>query len=162
MTKLPVAMNFIAHGAGGAPEVLVPAQGPLPSPAPDEVLIRVLATGVNRPDVAQREGSYPPPPGASPSAGGPPEYAFRVRRLGADFLVDARALPGGGAALPPWSQLRMAHLVGAEGPGTRVQVGLYACSPLGAGFAAHFRAFSISPGRLPQDVKAHAEPSAPA
>jgi regulation of enolase protein 1 (concanavalin A-like superfamily) len=88
-------------------------------------------------------------------AAGPPEYAFRVRRLGADFIVDARAVPGGGAAPPPWSQIRMAHLAGAEGEGgaAPVQVGLYACSPLGAGFAAHFRAFSITPGRLPQDVK---------
>ena len=66
---LPTEMTYIAHGAGGAPEVLVPARGPLPVPAEDEVLIRVLATGVNRPDVAQREGKYPPPPGASPILG---------------------------------------------------------------------------------------------
>ena len=43
--------------------------GPVPAPQPDEVLIRVLAAGVNRPDVAQRSGSYPPPPGASPLLG---------------------------------------------------------------------------------------------
>ena len=45
------------------------ATGPVPGPKPDEVLIRVQAAGVNRPDVAQRQGSYPPPPGASPILG---------------------------------------------------------------------------------------------
>lgn len=66
---LPQSMTYIAHGAGGGPEVLVPATGPLPAPRPDEVLIRVQAAGVNRPDVQQRSGSYPPPPGASPIIG---------------------------------------------------------------------------------------------
>jgi NADPH2:quinone reductase len=69
MPSLPQEMTFITHGAGGAPEVLVPARGPLPVVQPDEVLIRVIATGVNRPDVAQRTGAYPPPPGASPILG---------------------------------------------------------------------------------------------
>ncbi len=69
MASLPQEMSFIAHGEGGGPEVLVPARGPVPSPQADEVLIRVLATGVNRPDVAQRSGAYPPPPGASPIIG---------------------------------------------------------------------------------------------
>ena len=45
------------------------APGPVPQPKPDEVLIRVAAAGVNRPDVAQRQGLYPPPPGASPILG---------------------------------------------------------------------------------------------
>lgn len=49
----------------GGPEVLVPARRPIPQSGPGQVLIRVEAAGVNRPDVAQREGSYPPPPGAS-------------------------------------------------------------------------------------------------
>jgi NADPH2:quinone reductase len=53
----------------GAPEVMGVASGPTPSPRPDELLIRVAAAGVNRPDVAQRQGSYPPPPGASPILG---------------------------------------------------------------------------------------------
>jgi len=69
MTALPQEMTFIAHGSGGGPEVLVPARGMLPTPGADEVLIRALAVGVNRPDVAQRSGSYPPPPGASPIIG---------------------------------------------------------------------------------------------
>ena len=66
---LPADMMFVAHGAGGPAEVLVPARGPLPSPRPDEVLIRVEAVGVNRPDVLQREGKYPNPPGANPVLG---------------------------------------------------------------------------------------------
>lgn len=69
MPSLPQEMTYIAHGAGGGPEVLVPARGPLPVPQPDEVLIRVMVAGVNRPDVQQRSGSYPPPPGASPVIG---------------------------------------------------------------------------------------------
>ena len=69
MATLPQEMTLIAHGAGGGPEVLVPARGPVPAPRADEVLIRAMAVGVNRPDVAQRSGSYPPPPGASPIIG---------------------------------------------------------------------------------------------
>ncbi|HBK09168.1 MAG TPA: NAD(P)H-quinone oxidoreductase [Acetobacteraceae bacterium] len=66
---IPQTMSYVqANGAGG-PEVLGLATGPVPTPRPDEVLIRVLAAGVNRPDVAQRQGSYPPPPGASPILG---------------------------------------------------------------------------------------------
>ncbi|HEX3644160.1 MAG TPA: NAD(P)H-quinone oxidoreductase [Vicinamibacterales bacterium] len=49
----------------GEPEVLVPVERPIPKPATDEVLIRVAAAGVNRPDVFQRRGRYAPPPGAS-------------------------------------------------------------------------------------------------
>ena len=62
---LPSTMTYIAAAAPGGPEVLHPATGPLPVPAADEVLIRVQAAGVNRPDVQQRLGAYPPPPGAS-------------------------------------------------------------------------------------------------
>lgn len=69
MAGLPQEMTYIAHGAGGGAEVLVPARGPLPEPRADEVLIRVMVAGVNRPDVQQRSGSYPPPPGASPIIG---------------------------------------------------------------------------------------------
>jgi putative PIG3 family NAD(P)H quinone oxidoreductase len=49
----------------GGPDVLRPVETPVPQPAPREVLIRVAAAGVNRPDLMQREGKYPPPPGAS-------------------------------------------------------------------------------------------------
>jgi NADPH2:quinone reductase len=81
MAALPQNMTYIAHGAGGAPEVMVPASGPVPKPRDDEVLIRVLAAGVNRPDVAQRKGEYPPPPGASPFLG--LEVAGEVAAVGA-------------------------------------------------------------------------------
>ncbi len=49
----------------GEPDVLVSVERPTPAPGPDEVLIRVAAAGVNRPDIMQRRGKYPPPPGAS-------------------------------------------------------------------------------------------------
>jgi NADPH2:quinone reductase len=67
--SVPQTMTHIAADGAGGPEVLEPVQGPVPAPKPDEVLVRVLAAGVNRPDVAQRQGSYPPPPGASPLLG---------------------------------------------------------------------------------------------
>ncbi len=66
---LPRAMRAIIAAAPGEPEVLTLAEAPVPTPKPDEVLIRVLAAGVNRPDVQQRKGLYPPPPGASPLLG---------------------------------------------------------------------------------------------
>lgn len=58
-------MRAIEITAAGGPEVLRPAQRPQPQPAAGELLIRVAASGVNRPDVLQRKGLYPPPPGAS-------------------------------------------------------------------------------------------------
>jgi NADPH2:quinone reductase len=66
---LPAQMTHIEMAGTGGPEVMQLATGPLPEPKPDEVLIRVMAAGVNRPDIAQRQGSYPPPPGASPILG---------------------------------------------------------------------------------------------
>jgi NADPH:quinone reductase len=66
---IPQTMTYVRANGAGDPEVLVLATGPVPAPKPDEVLIRVQAAGVNRPDVAQRQGSYPPPPGASPILG---------------------------------------------------------------------------------------------
>jgi len=97
--SLPIHMRYIAHTAGG-PETMVIAEGPLPVPAADEVLIRVQAVGVNRPDVAQRAGSYPPPPGASPILG--LEAAGEVAAVGADvtsYRVGDKvcALTNGGA-----------------------------------------------------------------
>lgn len=65
MTSVPTDMTAIAISAPGGPEVLQPAARPVPTPAAGEVLIRVAAAGVNRPDVLQRMGFYPPPPGAS-------------------------------------------------------------------------------------------------
>jgi putative PIG3 family NAD(P)H quinone oxidoreductase len=61
---LPQTMRAIDPDTPGGPEVLVPVERPVPAPGPGEVLIRVAAAGVNRPDVVQRQGFYPPPPGA--------------------------------------------------------------------------------------------------
>ena len=67
--SIPPTMTYVLADGAGVPEVLKLATGPTPTPRPDEVLIRVQAAGVNRPDIAQRQGSYPPPPGASPILG---------------------------------------------------------------------------------------------
>ena len=77
---LPTTMTVIeAKGAGG-PEVLVPAMRPLPAPGPGEILIEVKAAGINRPDVLQRQGLYPPPKGAPDILG--MEVAGKVVALG--------------------------------------------------------------------------------
>ena len=65
----PATMRYVRATEPGGPEVLVVASGPVPEPRPHEVLIRVEAAGVNRPDVLQREGRYPPPADASPVIG---------------------------------------------------------------------------------------------
>ena len=64
MTAIPTTMNAIDPAEPGGPEVLVMVDRPVPSPAAGEVLIRVAAAGINRPDAMQRQGKYPPPPGA--------------------------------------------------------------------------------------------------
>jgi NADPH:quinone reductase len=81
-TPLPTTMRYVAAAAAGGPEVLAIGTTDVPVPAADEVLIQVLAAGVNRPDVVQRKGLYPPPPGASPILG--LEVAGAVVRVGAD------------------------------------------------------------------------------
>jgi NADPH:quinone reductase len=65
MEKVPSQMTVIGISKPGGPEVLLPETRAVPTPGPDEILIKVMAAGVNRPDVAQRMGHYPPPPGAS-------------------------------------------------------------------------------------------------
>ena len=61
---LPTRMTAIAISAPGGPEVLVPEERDVPKPGASEILVKVAAAGVNRPDVMQRKGQYPPPPGA--------------------------------------------------------------------------------------------------
>lgn len=63
--SIPDTMTAIGFSAPGGPEVLAPQVRPVPRPGEGEVLVRVVAAGVNRPDVLQRQGGYPPPPGAS-------------------------------------------------------------------------------------------------
>ena len=65
MSALPATMTAIEITEPGGPEVLKPAERPMPMPGAGEVLIKVAAAGVNRPDVMQRQGNYPPPAGAS-------------------------------------------------------------------------------------------------
>jgi len=65
MTALPPRMTALVIRAPGAPDVLVPEERPVPALGPGEVMVRVAAAGVNRPDVMQRKGLYPPPKGAS-------------------------------------------------------------------------------------------------
>jgi NADPH:quinone reductase len=67
--SVPTTMTYVAAEAAGGPEVLRLATTEVPRPKPGDLLIRVAVAGVNRPDVAQRAGSYPPPPGASPILG---------------------------------------------------------------------------------------------
>jgi NADPH:quinone reductase len=64
MSELPARMTAIGIKSPGGPEVLAPEERPVPVPGPSELLVRVKAAGVNRPDVMQRKGQYPPPPGA--------------------------------------------------------------------------------------------------
>ena len=65
MTALPTSMTAIGIKTPGGPEALVPEQRAVPTPGAGEILVKVAAAGVNRPDVMQRKGLYPPPPGAS-------------------------------------------------------------------------------------------------
>ncbi|MEY4160108.1 MAG: hypothetical protein RLZZ136_729 [Pseudomonadota bacterium] len=69
MIALPPSMIAMGFAAPGRPEVLQPVTLPVPQPGVGEVLVKVAFAGVNRPDVAQRQGYYPPPPGASPIPG---------------------------------------------------------------------------------------------
>jgi NADPH:quinone reductase len=95
-------MRLIEHGPEPGPDSMHVAQGPSPSPAAGEILIEVHFAGVNGPDLMQRQGRYPPPPGASPVLG--LEVSGRVAELGAGVtqwrvgdLVTA-LVPGGGYA----------------------------------------------------------------
>ena len=65
MEILPVSMNYIQIEKHGDPDVLVLSSQSVPEPGLNEVLIRVEAAGVNRPDIMQRKGLYPPPPGTT-------------------------------------------------------------------------------------------------
>ena len=81
MEKLPAQMTVIGISKPGGPEVLLPETRSVPLPGPGEILVKVAAAGVNRPDVAQRAGAYPPPPGASDLPG--LEIAGEVVAVGA-------------------------------------------------------------------------------
>lgn len=99
---LPTEMQAIEISEPGGPEVLKQATRPVPQPETNEVLIRVAAAGINRPDVAQRKGIYPPPPGASDIPG--LEIAGEIVSTGSgveDFQVGDKVcalVTGGGYA----------------------------------------------------------------
>lgn len=99
---LPDSMTAIEIAEPGGPEVLKPARRPVPEPGDGEVLIRVAAAGVNRPDVMQRKGQYPPPKGASDIPG--LEIAGEIVALGpnaGDWKIGDRVcalVAGGGYA----------------------------------------------------------------
>jgi putative PIG3 family NAD(P)H quinone oxidoreductase len=78
---IPEQMRYIDLAEPGGPEMLTLATGPVPRPQAGEVLIRVAAAGINRPDILQRTGNYPPPPGASPILG--LEVSGTIAALGA-------------------------------------------------------------------------------
>lgn len=85
---LPASMRYIDVSGSGGPEVMRVASGALPVPGVGDVLVKVAAAGVNRPDVAQRQGIYPPPKDASPVMG--LEVSGTVVALGAgvtDFAI---------------------------------------------------------------------------
>jgi NADPH:quinone reductase len=100
--SVPLEMSVVEIAAPGGPEQLKLAQRPVPHPGSEEVLIRVAAAGVNRPDVMQRQGRYPPPPGASDLPG--LEIAGEIAALGArvsGWSIGDKVtalLPGGGYA----------------------------------------------------------------
>ena len=99
MTDLPAKMTAMAISEPGGPEVLVPQERPLPEPAEGEILIKVEAAGVNRPDVQQRKGAYPPPPGASDLPG--LEVAGEIAAVGEGGVSGL-----GGEALAEGAQFR--------------------------------------------------------
>lgn len=97
--SLPATMRYVDLPSFGEAEVMRFATGPLPVPKPGEILVRVEAAGVNRPDVAQRQGTYPPPKDANPVLG--LEVAGEVVALGAgveEFVLGDKvcALANGG------------------------------------------------------------------
>ena len=82
MASTPQTMTAVAISTPGGPEVLKPAEMPTPKPGAGQVLVKVSAAGVNRPDVQQRIGAYPPPPGHSTLPG--LEVAGEVAETGPD------------------------------------------------------------------------------
>jgi NADPH2:quinone reductase len=84
MAELPTRMTVIGIKAPGGPDMLAPETRPVPKSSVGEILVKVAAAGVNRPDVMQRQGNYPPPPGAPDIPG--LEIAGEVVALGPNVM----------------------------------------------------------------------------
>ena len=119
--SIPSRMTAIEISEPGGPDVLAPAEREVPAPGPGEVLVAVEAAGVNRPDVMQRQGLYPPPPGASDIPG--LEIAGTVAALGDG--VDAPAVGS-----------RVCALVSGGGYAAYCAAPAPLCLPVPAGFDA--------------------------
>lgn len=119
--SIPETMQYVAIDQPGGPEVMRMETGPVPAPKDDEVLIRVEAAGVNRPDIQQRKGAYPPPPGASPILG----------------LEAAGEVVACGAAVEDWKiGDRVTALCNGGGYARYVAVPAAQCLPWPDGFSA--------------------------
>ncbi len=126
---LPPDMACVEIDGKGGPEVLKPVRRGLPTLKPGEVLIAVAAAGVNRPDVVQRQGLYPAPPGASDLPG--LEVAGRVVALGPRLSGE-----GGATAAGPWRLGdTVCALVNGGGYAEYVAVSAAHCLPVPAGFS---------------------------
>ena len=117
---LPLTMICIDPTEAGGPDVLQPVERPLPEAGPGEVLIRVAAAGVNRPDVLQRRGMYPPPPGAPTIPG--LEVAGEIVAVGADVA-------------PSWIGEQVCALVAGGGYAQYCTAPLGQCLPVPEGLS---------------------------
>jgi NADPH:quinone reductase len=118
MPAVPVRMTRIAIREYGGPEVLVPQEVDVPTPGAGEVLVKVAAAGVNRPDVAQRKGNYPPPKGAPDTPG--LELAGEVVALGDGVqrwkVGDKIAALVGGGGYAQYAVVHETNALPATGP----------------------------------------------
>ena len=107
---IPAKMTAVAISQPGGPMVLKPEKRDVPQPGPGEILIRVHAAGVNRPDLLQRKGAYPPPAGASDLPG--LEVAGEVAALGEDaarWRVGDQVCGADGQCVGVFYDLDLAH-----------------------------------------------------
>jgi NADPH2:quinone reductase len=160
-TGIPAMMTAIEIREPGGPEVLAPVQLPVPHVKPGEVLIRVAAAGVNRPDVLQRKGFYPPPPGAPDIPG--LEVAGEIVAVGDDLARAAATrgtateslYVGSAAAALAASAARAASAVDSTNePASFLRIGAKVCALVaGGGYAQYVAAPAAQclpiPGALP-------------
>src|SRR6187397_3017000 len=101
MAAIPSQMTAIGIKAAGGPDMLAPEPRPVPQPRTGEILVKIAAAGVNRPDVMQRLGNYPPPPGAPDIPGLEISGEVVAKGKAAAFAIGDKVtalVPGGGYA----------------------------------------------------------------